>query len=200
MCSISQHWHQRHPRRAGVGIYPNTCVIYPKCTHQCYRNTSLTQALTPPKSTSSCKDMPLLFKNALRIHFVSARQDQREPFYISSWHPSRVGKQKFSGKMGREMGAGEPSFPSTQGGSSGRQNLCPKVTCCVPGDPSAEFEERSSHLSLSPGPQILLHTKCEQHQLLWRLGQWSRRKSHLPLAMTQLDWEGEPHWEYPHKN
>lgn len=167
--------HQSHLRRAGVGIYPNTCVIYPRSIHQCYLNTSLTQALAPPKSTSSCKDMPLLLKNALRIHFVSARQDQREPFYISSWHPSRVGKQKFSGKMGREMGAREPSFPSTQGRSRGRQSLCPRVTCCVPGDPSGH-EESSSCFSLSPGPQILLHTKCEQHQPLWRMGQWSRRK------------------------
>lgn len=86
------------------------------------------------------------------------------------------------------MGAGEPSFPSRQHGSSGRQSLCPRVTCSVPGH-LREAEHSSSCLALSPGPQILFHTKGEQHQPLCRLGQWGRRKSrksHLPLAVTQL--------------
>lgn len=72
----------------------------------------------------------------------------------------------------------------------------PKVTCCGPGDPSAAFEERSSHLSLSPGPQKSSSTpNVSSTSSSGGWGSGAGWKSHLPLAITQLHWEGDPPWE-----
>lgn len=199
MGRLSQHCN--HTQEGWGRIYPNTCGIYPKSTHQCYLNTSLTQALTPPKSTSSCKDMPQLFKNALRIHFASARQDQREPFYISSWHPSRVGKQKFSGKMGREMGQESQVSPAGSVEAVGGRASVPRSPAVSLGIPQVRWSRAAvvCHSALAHKSSSTARGSSTSPSAGWVTGAGG---NHIFLWQlhSSCAWEGDPLWEYPQKN